>query len=300
MSPPVVVSIQTEELDSGTWGQAAEGGFVAESHSVVQQLHDPEPFKLTIVVPVFNEENTVRQVLEGLVAQPIPGDFEIIVVDDGSTDRTKEILQATWHSRHVCVRHETNRGKGAAVRTGISMASGTHLLVFDADSEYDPADIPSLIAPILSGRADVVYGVRVRGAGALFPSYINVVGNWLMTAAANLLYGSAISDLHTCLKLVPVPMLRHMQLEEKGFGLDTEISAELLRRGFRPFEIPVSYVGRTREEGKKIRLTDAFRCLEVLARVRLRARTRYGARDMSVAPRVSMAMFPEVANAVDL
>jgi hypothetical protein len=277
MSPPVVVSIQTEELDSGTWGQAAEGGFVAESHSVVQQLHDPEPFKLTIVVPVFNEENTVRQVLEGLVAQPIPGDFEIIVVDDGSTDRTKEILQATWHSRHVCVRHETNRGKGAAVRTGISMASGTHLLV-----------------------SDVVYGVRVRGAGALFPSYINVVGNWLMTAAANLLYGSAISDLHTCLKLVPVPMLRHMQLEEKGFGLDTEISAELLRRGFRPFEIPVSYVGRTREEGKKIRLTDAFRCLEVLARVRLRARTRYGARDMSVAPRVSMAMFPEVANAVDL
>ena len=251
-------------------------------------------------MPVYNEEHTIRQVLQSLIAQPIPGDFEIIVVDDGSTDRTKEMLQASWHSRHACMRHETNRGKGAAVRTGISRATGSHLLVFDADSEYDPADIPKLIEPILSGRAEVVYGVRQQGAGALFPSYINLLGNRLMTTAANLLFGSAMSDLHTCLKLLPMPMLRLMELKEEGFGLDTEISAEMLRRGFRPYEVPVSYVGRAREEGKKIRLSDAFRCLQVLLRVRLHGRIRYGARDKSIAPRVSVAVLSEVAAAVDL
>jgi glycosyltransferase involved in cell wall biosynthesis len=246
----------------------------------------PLPFKLTIVVPVFNEERTIRRVLDSLVAQPLPGEVEIIVVDDGSTDRTQEILQATWHTRHVGVRHEVNRGKGAAVRSGIALASGTHLLVFDADSEYDPADIPSLIAPILGGRAEVVYGVRVRGGGT-FPSLLNVIGNRVMTAAANALYGSAITDLHTCLKLVPVPMLRRMRLEEEGFGLDTEISAELLRLGFRPYEVPVTYVGRSREEGKKIRLVDAYHCFEVLLRVRLRGRKPYGLRDRRYAPRVT-------------
>jgi len=300
------VSIQPDRSDFGTAEQAVERPYVMAPPTELSGLREPTPFKLTVVVPVYNEEHTVGQVLETLIAQPIPGDFEIIVVDDGSTDRTTEMLQASWHHRHVHVRHETNRGKGAAVRTGISRATGTHLLVFDADSEYDPADIPKLIAPILSGRAEVVYGVRVRGAGALFPSFINLLGNRLMTAAANLLYGSAISDLHTCLKLLPMPMLNLMQLEEEGFGLDTEISAEMLRRGFRPFEVPVSYVGRSREEGKKIRLSDAFRCLEVLLRVRLRGRTPYGQRNKAIAPRVLVAdmseaaMLSEVANAVDM
>jgi len=285
---------------SKVWGKSAERVRVVESLASRSKQVDPEPFKLTIVVPVFNEENTVRQVLDSLVAQPIPGDVEIIVVDDGSTDRTKEILQATWHRSHVCVRHEVNRGKGAAVRTGISRATGTHLLVFDADSEYDPADIPKLVAPILNGRAEVVYGVRVRGAGTAFPSIVNVFGNRLMTAATNSLYGSAISDLHTCLKLLPLSMLRRMRLEEEGFGLDTEISAELLRRGFRPYEVPVTYVGRSREEGKKIRLSDAFRCMQVLVKVRLRGSTRHGARDRSIAPPVSAAMRSEPSNVVDL
>jgi hypothetical protein len=304
--PPVVVSIQPDRSDFTTHPQAVERPYVMAPPTELSELREPTSFKLTIVVPVYNEERTVRQVLESLIAQPIPGDFEIIVVDDGSTDRTTEMLQASWHHKHVHVRHETNRGKGAAVRTGISRASGTHLLVFDADSEYDPADIPKLIVPILSGRAEVVYGVRVRGAGALFPSFINLVGNRLMTAAANLLYGSAISDLHTCLKLLPMPMLNLMQLKEEGFGLDTEISAEMLRRGFRPFEVPVSYVGRSKEEGKKIRLSDAFRCLEVLCRVRLRGRTPYGRRNKAIAPRVSVVemseapLLSEVADAVDM
>jgi glycosyltransferase involved in cell wall biosynthesis len=299
-SPTVVVSDESDSAPPRILAPVAERVRVVEPLPSRPKPNNPPAFKLTIVVPVFNEESTVRQVLDALVAQPIPGEVEIIVVDDGSTDRTKEILQATWHSSHVCVRHEVNRGKGAAVRTGISRASGTHLLVFDADSEYDPADIPNLIAPILSGRAEVVYGVRVRGAGTSFPSIINVFGNRLMTAATNSLYGSAISDLHTCLKLLPLSMLRRMRLEEEGFGLDTEISAELLRRGFRPYEVPVTYVGRSREEGKKIRLSDAFRCVQVLLKVRLRGRTRYGARDKTIAPLVSATMRSEAASVVDL
>ena len=243
-------------------------------------------FKLTIVVPAYNEEPTIIRVLEALASQITQSDVEIIVVDDGSTDRTWDILQSTMHNQHVTVRHEVNRGKGAAVRTGMGLATGTHMLVFDADSEYDPADLPRLVAPILSGRAEVVYGVRVRGAGTSFPSLINVVGNRLMTAVTNVLFGSAMSDLHTCLKLLPIPMLRRMRLAEEGFGLDTEISAELLRLGFRPYEVPVSYVGRSREEGKKIRLRDAFRCFVVLLKVRLRGRTKHGTRDKSIAPPV--------------
>ena len=305
-SPPAVVNIQRDASGSMARVQLAERAGVLAPPTFLAQQSDPVAFKLSIVVPVYNEELTVQRVLEALIDQAIPGDIEIIVVDDGSTDRTKEMLQASWHSSHVCIRHETNRGKGAAVRTGISRATGTHLLVFDADSEYDPADIPKLIAPILSGRAEVVYGVRVQGAGVMFPSLVNLIGNRLMTAAANLLYGSAISDLHTCLKLLPIPLLRLMPLEEEGFGLDTEVSAELLRRGFRPFEVPVSYVGRSIEEGKKIRLADAFHCLEVLIRVRLRGLTRYGIRDKSVVPRVTAAssaeaaVLPEVAHAVDM
>jgi len=243
-------------------------------------------FKLTIVVPVFNEERTIETVLAALVLQPVPGEVEIVVVDDGSTDRTPEII---CDVPHVRIRHELNRGKGAAILTAIERATGTHLLVFDADSEYDPNDISSLVVPIATGRAEVVYGARVRGGRTNFPSLFYAVGNRVMTEFANVLYGSAISDLHTCLKLLPLPLLREMKLKERGFGLDTEISAEMLRLGFRPYEVPASYVGRTREEGKKIRLRDAFRCVMVLLKVRTRGRTRYGARDRSLAPPVSLA-----------
>jgi len=240
-------------------------------------------FKLTIVVPVFNEERTIREVLNALKFQPVPGDVEIIVVDDGSTDQTPEVISDVPQVR---IRHETNLGKVAAILTGIEQATGTHLLVFDADSEYDPTDIPALVVPIATGRAEVVYGVRVRGARTNFPSLVYAVGNRVMTEFANLVYGSAISDLHTCLKLLPLPLLRRMELRERGFGLDTEISAEMLRLGFRPYEVAASYVGRSREEGKKIRLSDAIRCVIVLVKVRLRGRTRYGARDRSLAPPV--------------
>jgi glycosyltransferase involved in cell wall biosynthesis len=243
--------------------------------------------RLSIVVPVYNEESTIGRVLHDLRANLEASESEVIVVDDGSTDATPEILASVSDAREIVVHHETNRGKGAAIKTAIDLASGTHLLVFDADSEYDAADIPRLVEPILSGRAEVVYGVRMRGSGTAFPFFVNALGNRVMTAAANALFGSAISDLHTCLKLLPVPMLRRMSLDEDGFGLDSEISAELLRLGFRPYELPVTYVGRSLEEGKKIRFVDAYRCLMVLMKIRARGRTRYGERDRSLAPRVS-------------
>jgi len=246
------------------------------------------PFRLSIIVPSYNEQFTLLRVLDALLSLDIPGkELEIIVVNDGSTDGTQELLESFEDSRCVKVAHATNLGKGAAVRTGIAAAKGSHVLIFDADQEYDVGDIPRLVTPILSGRAEVVYGNRMSGFGTVHPSLWHAVGNKAMTFLANILFGSAISDLHTCLKLVPMPLLRSFNLDENGFGLDTELSAEVLRAGFRPFEVPISYVGRSRDEGKKIRLSDALRCVFVLAKVRLRPATPYGKRNRSLAPQVT-------------
>lgn len=248
-----------------------------------------KPFRLSIVVPSYNEQSTILGVLDSLLALDIPGkELEVIVVDDGSTDGTPALLDAFDDSRLVKIQHPRNRGKGAAVRTGISVAKGSHLLIFDADSEYDIADIPRLVAPILTGRAEVVYGSRMSGFGTVHPSLWHAVGNRAMTIFANVMFGSAISDLHTCLKLLPMPLLKSFTLDEAGFGLDTEVSAEVLRAGFRPFEIPISYVGRSKEDGKKIRFSDALRCVYVIIKVRMRPVTSYGKRDRSLAPPVGV------------
>jgi glycosyltransferase involved in cell wall biosynthesis len=245
------------------------------------------PFRLSIIVPSYNEHLTILRVLDALLSLDIPGkELEIIVVNDGSTDGTAELLEEFEDSRCVKVNHIANLGKGAAVRTGIASAKGSHVLIFDADQEYDVADIPRLVTPILTGRAEVVYGNRMSGFGTVHPSLWHSVGNRAMTFLANIMFGSAISDLHTCLKLVPMPLLRSFELDENGFGLDTEVSAEVLRAGFRPFEVPISYVGRSKEEGKKIRLNDALRCVFVLAKVRLRPVTPYGKRNKTLTPRV--------------
>ncbi len=245
-------------------------------------------FRLSVVVPSFNEHSTILKVLDDLLSLDIPGkELEIIIVNDGSTDGSRELLESFDDSRLVKLHHSTNLGKGAAVKTGIKAAKGSHLLIFDADHEYDVEDIPRLVTPILTGRAEVVYGNRMSGFGTVHPSLWHAVGNKAMTLLANILFSSAISDLHTCLKLVPMPLLRSFNLDEGGFGLDTEISAEVLRAGYRPFEVPVSYVGRSFEEGKKIRLADALRCVYVLAKVRSRPVTPYGKRDRSLAPRVT-------------
>jgi glycosyltransferase involved in cell wall biosynthesis len=244
-------------------------------------------FRLSIIVPSYNEDSTILRVLDDLLSLDIPGkELEVIVVNDGSTDGTGAMVESLDDSRLVRIHHTTNLGKGAAVRTGIAAAKGTHVLIFDADYEYDVQDIPRLVTPILSGRAEVVYGNRMSGFGTVHPSLWHAVGNKSMTLFANMLFGSAISDLHTCLKLVPMPLINSFDLSEGGFGLDTEISAEVLRAGFRPFQVPISYVGRSKEEGKKIRLSDAFQCVVVLIKVRLRPVTPYGKRDRSLTPKV--------------
>jgi glycosyltransferase involved in cell wall biosynthesis len=245
------------------------------------------PFLLTVVVPIFNEERTVRDVVNRICSLNLPGGLDLILVNDGSTDSTPKILDELAAENNLRVIHQpSNGGKGKAVRTGIQAATGTHVLVFDADTEYDPLDIPRLVQPLLTGRAEVVYGVRQRGNQTMLPTLTHAVGNIVMTASANILFSTAISDLHTCLKLLPRPLLQSMTLREQGFGLDTEITCEMLRAGFRPFEIPVGYVGRSKEEGKKIKFSDALQCFAVMIRVRTRPITRPGLRNRSLAPRV--------------
>ncbi len=257
----------------------------------------PHPAKpaplLTIAMPAYNEARSIEAAIRPLLDLHIEGGHELVVVDDGSHDGTAAILSRLSAEPHEgrlrVLTQPQNRGKGAAVRRAIVEAAGEYLLIFDADSEYDAADIPGLVAPLRSGRAEAVYGVRLSGVNVVIPTLSHAVGNRVMTIAANLLYGAWLTDMHTCLKLLPVPLLRAMTLTEDGFGLDTEITAEMLRLGFRPFEVPASYVGRTKEEGKKIGLSDAFRCFYVLAKVRLRGKRKPGLRDRSLAPRVTRA-----------
>jgi len=248
--------------------------------AIVQKLQSPaieaEDFNETVVtvaVPTYNESRTIEKVLVRLSNQKHSSNIkmEIIVVDDGSTDRTGEILNRMSEEHEFThLKIKENSGKGNAVRAAIALASGTHLLIFDADSEYDTDDIQNLIRPIATKKADLVFGVRVQGVNTTHPTFVHAVGNKLMTSTANLLYGSSISDLHTCLKLVRLSLLRSLSLRETGFGLDTEITSKLLRMGHRPFEVPVSYVGRTKAEGKHIKFRDALRSFYVMAMVRLK------------------------------
>jgi hypothetical protein len=234
----------------------------------------PRQVRLSIVMPAHNEERTVAHAISLVLDQPLPCWSELVVVDDGSTDATAELIAAFDDPRISFVRHPVNLGKGVAVLSGAKVATGTHLLVFDADLEYSPRDIPRLLAPIMGGNADVVYGARLFGMNTLYPSFRYALGNRATTLAANLLFDSCLTDLHTCLKLIPLDVFRSLSLSQRGFGLDTEITAELLRQGLRPYEVPVSYSGRSRAEGKHLTWRDGVRCLSVLGKVRLRGLSR--------------------------
>ena len=228
--------------------------------------------KLSILMAAYNEERTVAQVAGTVLAAQYPCQIELIIVDDGSSDRTPELLAELVDPRVVVLRHRTNRGKSAALTTAMDAATGTHMLPFDADLEYDPADIPALIEPVLRGRCEVVYGTRLFGANTVYQSFGYALGNKLLTLAANVMFDASISDLHTCLKLIPLPLVRSMKLDASGFGMDTELTARLLRLGIRPFEVPVSYHSRSRAEGKKISWRDGVHCLRILAGVRFSAK----------------------------
>lgn len=227
--------------------------------------------KLSIIVPAYNEGRSVSQVVEHLLGLGLPVPFEVILVDDGSTDgSTRSMKCGVPIKNFTIIRHETNRGKGAAVLTGLSATCGTHCVIFDADDEYDPKDLIALVEAFNRPRVDVVYGSRMHSIYTRHPSLIHRFGNRFMTAFANLIYGAALTDMHTCLKMFPKELLQTFTLTQKGFGLDTEITGEMLRRGIRPFEVPVSYNGRSKAQGKKIKLSDSIKSLWLLLAVRFR------------------------------
>ena len=227
------------------------------------------PLKVSILMCAYNERQRIAQAIGEILDTSYPCDIELIVVDDGSTDATAAIVEQFDDPRVILHRHEQNQGKGAALQTACRLASGSHILPFDADLEYSSEDIPRLIEPMIKRSYDIVYGVRLFGFNTVYRSYRYALGNKLLTTVANILFDAKLSDLHTCLKLVPLNMFRRLAFRESGFGLDTELTAALLRLGNRPFEVPVSYYSRSRAEGKKINVRDAFVCLRVLFRVRL-------------------------------
>jgi dolichol-phosphate hexosyltransferase len=225
--------------------------------------------KLSILMPAYNEENTIIRAVAEILSIDYPCEIELIIVDDGSTDGTAILLSMLNDDRIIIYRHSVNKGKGAALRSAASLATGTHLLPFDSDLEYAAEDIPRMLDPVLRGRCDVVYGARLFGCNTVYQSYRYAIGNRLLTFLANVLFDASLTDLHTCLKLMPVAAMKELDPQEIGFGLDTEVTALLLLRGIRPFEIPVSYFSRSHAQGKKITWRDAVKCIWILLRVRL-------------------------------
>ncbi|GAB3220714.1 glycosyltransferase family 2 protein [Glycomyces halotolerans] len=227
---------------------------------------------LSILVPVFNEERLAAGTLKELLAVEFPCETEIVAVDDGSRDRSWQVMQSFEDEARVrLIRHGRNRGKGAAIRTAAKAAQGDYVVVFDADGEYEAGDLPKLLSPVLDGKATVVYGSRTFGSHSAY-SFWYVMGNKGITLAANVLFNSYISDLETCYKLMPRELYLDLQVRSAGFGMEAELTAKLLKRGYRPFEVPISYTARSREEGKKITWTDGVHALWLLSRERVRRR----------------------------
>jgi glycosyltransferase involved in cell wall biosynthesis len=227
---------------------------------------------LTIVMPVYNERETLRTALDRLLAVQMPVSTEILVVDDGSTDRCTETIADLVESGAVrLVVQDQNQGKGKALRRGIHEATGDLLTILDADLEYDPADFPALLAPILDGDARVVYGARSYGGHAAY-SFWFVIGNKMLAMWASFLFDAWLTDIETCLKVAPTATWRSLDLQSNGFGIEAELTGKLLARSERIFEVPISYRARGREEGKKIQWTDGVAALWILARIRLRGK----------------------------
>jgi glycosyltransferase involved in cell wall biosynthesis len=224
---------------------------------------------LTVVMPVYNERERLRESVERLLKTTLPLPVELVMVDDGSTDGSADTVSDLLEPGRVrLIQHRRNRGKGAAVRTGIEVATGDLLTIFDADLEYDPADYARLLELILSEEARVVFGTRAFGAHTAF-SFWYVVGNKLVNMWASFLYNAWLSDVYSCYKMAYTRLWRALDLQSDGFGIEAESTAKFLLRGERIYEVPISYRARTREEGKKIRAVDGVRALWILARSRL-------------------------------
>lgn len=219
---------------------------------------------LSVIMPVYNEAETVGLVLKKLVAQPQV--TEVIVVDDGSTDSSAKVIKSIGNKK-INYFYKQNGGKGSALCHGLQQVKGSHVLIQDADLEYDPEDIPALIDPIEKGKVQVVYGSRFLGPH-LNLLFWHWVGNNFLNLTINMLYNTTLSDMETCYKVIPTDIFRSLNLQSNNFDIEPEITCKLLKRGMRIFEVPISYVGRDFSQGKKITWRDGFSALHTILRLR--------------------------------
>jgi glycosyltransferase involved in cell wall biosynthesis len=227
------------------------------------QLSNP---LLSVVMPAYNEQTTIEEMVRRVVAVPLR--TELIVVDDGSKDQTRDILTRLATELPIKVIFQpANAGKGAALRRGFEEVTGDLVVIQDADLEYSPEEFPDLIDLIVQGRADVVYGSRFLGRHRVF-MFTHYVGNRIVTFLTNVLYNTMLSDMETCYKVMRVEVLRSFRLESNGFGIEPELTAKIFKRGYRVYEVPITYDGRGYDEGKKITWRDGFVALWVLLKYR--------------------------------
>ncbi|RLC96762.1 MAG: glycosyltransferase family 2 protein [Chloroflexi bacterium] len=239
--------------------------------------------RLSIIIPVYNEIGTITEILRRVraVALAVPAGYsaengtlvrferEIVLVDDGSTDGTQEYLRTLEDEPDIVVIiHERNQGKGAAVRTGLRHASGDVMLIQDADLEYDPREYPALLQPIVEAHSQVVYGSRFRGGPTKAMFFWHMLGNRFLTLVTNVLYDTILSDMETCYKVFTREVAEQLDLKAPGWGFDPEITAQILKHGYRIYEVPISYSGREFEEGKKISWRDGLTVLWTLLKYR--------------------------------
>jgi glycosyltransferase involved in cell wall biosynthesis len=226
--------------------------------------------KVSVVIPCFNERDTIEQVVNSVRNSPVQN-IEIIVVDDGSTDGTIDVLkEKVVGVADQIIYQPANRGKGTALRTGFAAATGDILLVQDADLEYSPSDYPALLQPIFSGNADVVFGSRFLGGRPHRVLYFwHMVGNRFLTLLSNMFTNLNLTDLESCYKAFRAPLLKNLDLREQGFGFEPEITAKLAKTRCRIYEVGISYSGRTYEEGKKVNWKDGFRAIYAIVRYNL-------------------------------
>lgn len=227
--------------------------------------------KLSVIIPVYNERSTIEEILKRVRGQRLDGiEKELLVVDDGSTDGTRELLRSFPPIEDVRIFfHPRNLGKGAAVRTGLANATGNLILIQDADLEYDPRDYPQLLLPLLEGRAKVVYGSRFLGGPRKAMLFWHMVGNKLLTLLTNILFDSILSDMETGYKVFDGDLIRGIPLRSRRFDFEPEVTAKVLKRGHRIYEVPITYTGREYTEGKKIGFRDALIAFWTLIRYRI-------------------------------